>query len=100
MEESRYIMVRLDRTTHKRLCAVRDSLMIAHEQGKLGLEVDNRDRVSLDQIINILIDARVDHARRRKASAKRRRGSLASNVDTDSTTTLPAIDKPTATVPG
>jgi len=75
MADSQYIMVRMDRVTHKRLCAVRDSLMVAHEQGKIALEVDSRDRVSLDQVVNILIDARADHKKRVKRARTRKQGS-------------------------
>lgn len=79
-----WIMVRLRRLTRARLEAVRDSLLRAHEQGKIGLEMDTRSRVSLDQVIEILIDQREGHAARRKraagGAAARRREKGAGNA--------------------
>lgn len=79
-----WIMVRLRRSTRARLEEVRDSLLRAHEQGKIGLEMDTRDRVSLDQVIDILIDQRKRHATRRKrasdGAAARRKGKGADNA--------------------
>lgn len=67
-----WIMVRLSRITHARLCKVRDSLLLAHEQGKIGLDFDPRERVSLDQVVDLLIQQRESHAARRKKAAKRK----------------------------
>jgi len=72
-----WIMVRLHRTTHAELVRIRDSLRIAEAMRLLELEHDDRDRVSLDQVIRRLCEIRRRHAERRQASAARRRGDLA-----------------------
>lgn len=68
-----WIMVRVSRSTHARLDAVRKSMQLAADVGLRELVLDPRDRVSLDQIIGLLIDMREGHAERRRASAARRR---------------------------
>ena len=72
-----WIMVRLHRTTHTDLVRVRDSLRIAEAMRLLELEHDDRDRVSLDQVVRRLLEIRRRHAERRRASAARKRGDLA-----------------------
>jgi hypothetical protein len=67
-----WVMVRLKRSTHASLCAVRESLLIAYERGQLALEMDARGRVSFDQVIDLLIQKRSEHAARRKKAAKKR----------------------------
>jgi hypothetical protein len=72
MPESRWVMVRVDRTTHARLEKARASMLAAHEQGKIALELDSRDRLSLDQVIVYLLGHKKRHAKRRaKAAAKK-----------------------------
>ena len=73
MADDRYIMVRLDRTTHARLCAVRDSMMVGVDEGKVEFEVDSRDRVSLDQVICRLMDKREGQKKRNAAYRARKR---------------------------
>jgi hypothetical protein len=71
-----WIMVRLTRETHAALREVRESMRTADEAGLIQLETDDRDRVSLDQVIQRLIDFRKRHAeRRRRAAARRQRNS-------------------------
>lgn len=74
-----YVMVRITRHTRARLEQVRLSLWVAHEQGKLALDLDPRSRVSLDQVLEILCDERAAHAKRRtkakRARAERRRAA-------------------------
>lgn len=68
-----WVMVRIGRVTHARLCEVRESLLRAYEQGKIALDLDQRSRVSLSQVVELLIQQRMEHAtRRKKAAAKRR----------------------------
>jgi hypothetical protein len=64
--------VRITCDTHKELCRVRESLRIAEMMGVVTLEPDNRNRVSLDQVITRLISIRDKHSERRKRSASRR----------------------------
>lgn len=66
-----WIMARLRTVTHARLKAVTDSLLRAHEQGKIALDFDAQGRVSLDQVINILVDQRQQHAARRKMAGRK-----------------------------
>jgi len=73
MPASRWIMIRVDRTTHARLEKARASMLEAAEQGKIALELDNRDRFSLDQVICRLLDRRTVHAKRRVKAAKKKR---------------------------
>lgn len=68
-----WIMVRVDKQTHKLLCAIRESMLRAVENGQVALEVDSRDRVSLDQVVRRLVEARLRHAERRTAALARRR---------------------------
>ena len=70
-----WIMIRVSRETHERLEAVRTSMLIGNEMGVRELQFDNRDRVSLDQVISELIYFRSKHADRRKRSAARRRAA-------------------------
>jgi hypothetical protein len=65
-----WIMVRVSKATHARLLAVRESLFRAEENGQVSLDRDPRDRVSIDQIINRLIDARSAHAARRNKTRR------------------------------
>jgi len=70
----RWTLVKLSKATRERLEKVRESMLLADAVGLRNLERDNRDRVSLDQVVNLLIDIREKHAARRKRSAERRRG--------------------------
>lgn len=69
----RWTLVKVSKATRERLERVRDSMLLADSVGLRNLERDNRDRVSLDQVIELLIDMRDQHARRRKRSAANRR---------------------------
>jgi hypothetical protein len=68
-----WIMVRIDRRTHAALERVRESMRLGAEIGLRDLETDNRDRVSLDQVIRVLIEMRDNHAERRRRSAMKRK---------------------------
>lgn len=68
-----WIMIRVDRSTHARLEAVRRSMQLAEEMNLRELVHDARERVSLDQIISELIYFRQRHAERRRAANVRRR---------------------------
>lgn len=70
-----WIMVRLERATHRQLQEVRAQMEHADALGQIDLTRDDRDRVSLDQVIARLIAFRERHAERRRRSAARRRGS-------------------------
>jgi hypothetical protein len=66
-------MVRIDRGTRAALERVRVSLITAEEMGLVALDHDDRDRVSLSQVIDRLIAFRDRHASRRwEASARRK----------------------------
>lgn len=67
-----WIMVRIGRETHRQLEAVRTSMLVADLAGLIELERDDRDRVSLDQVIRRLIEFREKHAERRRRAAARR----------------------------
>jgi len=69
----RWTLVKISKATRDRLEKVRDSMLLADSVGLRSLERDNRDRVSLDQVVNLLIDIREKHAARRKRSAAKRR---------------------------
>jgi len=64
--------VRITRDTHAALCRVRESMRLAEEMHLVELETDDRDRVSLDQVIARLVAMRDQHAARRQRSASRR----------------------------
>jgi hypothetical protein len=73
-----WIMVRMQRDTHAALCLVRDSLRLADELDLVELDKDDRDRVSLDEVIRKLIEMRRRHAeRRRRSNARRKRSQRA-----------------------
>ena len=64
-----WIMVRIGRDTHRMLQDVRASMEVADLTGHVTLERDDRDRVSLDQVVRRLIAFRERHAARRRRSA-------------------------------
>lgn len=71
--EKDWIMVRIKRTTYARIEGARKSLLWAYEMRQKELRFDDRGRVSVDQVLNILLDLRARHASRRaRALAKRR----------------------------
>jgi hypothetical protein len=73
----KWIHVIVDPDTHAELCRVRDSLRVAEAMQLLELSHDDRDRVSLNEVIKRLLTIRRRHAERRRASAARKRGDLA-----------------------
>lgn len=82
--EADWIMVRIKRSTRARLEATRQSMLLAADVGLRNVELDNRDRFSLDQVIGILLDMRDRHAERRKRSAAgRRRRKRSAGEDDD-----------------
>jgi hypothetical protein len=77
-------MVRLKRDTRRQLEEVRESMRVAEELGQVELEKDDRDRVSLDQVIRRLIAFRARHAdRRRRSSARRRQAKRVAAASAD-----------------
>jgi len=68
-----WIMIRVLRATHARLCDARESMRLGADLGLRELDCDSRDRVSLDQIIGLLLDARDRHRERKRRSARARR---------------------------
>ncbi len=68
-----WVMVRVSRRTHSRLTAARDSLLRGYGNGLRELAFGDRDRVSLDQVISILLDEREDHSRRSRRSRTKSR---------------------------
>lgn len=86
-----WIMVRISRETHARLEEARLSMLLGHEMGLRSLDSDDRDRVSLNQIIHILLDSRDKHAVRRKRSAatRKHRRSIAAEFARETSATGP-----------
>jgi hypothetical protein len=79
-----WIMVRIGRNTHQHLQRVRQSLRVAEELHLVELEIDTRDRVSLDAVIDWLIGMYDRHAERRRRSAARRRSKrIETNAQAD-----------------
>lgn len=76
MPESDWVMVRVRRETHAELRRVEMSLRIAEDQGQLELSKDERDRVSIDQVVRRLIAIRDGHAARRQKAQQRRRDRM------------------------
>ena len=76
-----WVMVRVQRTTHRALQEVRASLMRAAESGQVSLDLDHCDRFSLDGVILSLIALRKRHAERRTRS--RRNGGRTKGEKTD-----------------
>lgn len=68
-----WIMVRIRKRTRERMEACRASMLVASETMAKPLQLDDRDRLSLSRVIDMLLDARESHAKRRKVSAKKRR---------------------------
>lgn len=68
----KWVIVRLEAETHAALCAVRDSMLRGHEQRDTGLVFDQRDRVSLDQVVRRLIAEREGRRRRSVETRKRK----------------------------
>lgn len=69
----RWTLVKISKATRERLERVRDSMLLADCVGQRNLERDNRDRVSLDQVIGLLILMRERHAERRKRATTKKR---------------------------
>lgn len=68
-----WIMVRVKRSTYQQLERVRNSFRVAETMGWGELEFDSRGRVSLSQVIELLIRHRdLHHARVRRSKARRR----------------------------
>lgn len=71
MTDWRHIVVSL--ATLNALRAVRESMEKGAELGTRNLETDPRGRVSLDQVIRLMIADRTRHRDRSRRSAKKRR---------------------------
>jgi len=72
-----WIMVRIDRATHADLDRVRASMLVGEMMGLSKLDRDNRERVSLSQVIGRLVAFRDRHAARARRSRERRRARSA-----------------------
>lgn len=68
-----WTLVKMSEDVRAMLEEVRDSMLRAEEMRMRHLDRDNRDRVSLDQVIRLLIESRQRHAERRTAALERRR---------------------------
>lgn len=75
--DGKWTLIKVSKATRARLEKVRLSLLMAEDGGQLQLDRDNRDRVSLDQVIGLLIGLRERHAARRKRASDKRRGKQA-----------------------
>jgi hypothetical protein len=64
-------------------------MLLAADVGLRDVELDNRDRFSLDQVIRVLLDMRDAHAARRRASAARRRAARRRTGQLDQAGLLP-----------
>lgn len=71
-----WVMVRVQRSTLEDLERVRERLLTAYSNGQVEVEMDDRGRVSLDQVIRVLITRdrlkkiRSDRSRARKKAAR------------------------------
>jgi len=74
-----WTLVKMSEETREMLEEVRQSMLRAEEMRLRSLDRDNRDRVSLDQVIRILIELRQRHAERRTAALERRRARKAAS---------------------
>lgn len=69
MAQQQWIMVRIRKDTRDRLEHARISMGIANAVGSLDLPTHHRtDEISLDSVINRLLEIREQHAERRAAS--------------------------------
>jgi len=67
-----WIMVRVSKATHAALEAARESMKLGQEMGLRTLPCDDRDRVSLSAVIDVLLDARERHLKRARKSNRTR----------------------------
>lgn len=74
-----WIIVRLTRDVHDALCEARESMRTAEKNRKVPLDVDFRDRVSLNETIRQLLAFRDHHRERSQRAAARRKGKLPPN---------------------
>lgn len=70
---SEWIMVRIEKRVRDRLESIRQSMLLASEIGAKPLQLDDRDRLSLSRVVELLCDMREGHAERRRRASKRRR---------------------------
>jgi len=71
-KQADWTTVRVNRRTLASLLRVRESMLVAGEQGQREIDWDNRNRWGLDKVIRELIAFRLRHARRRAQYAARR----------------------------
>lgn len=68
-----WTVIRVSGGTAARLRALREKLLRGDDRRKLTvLQLDLRDRVGLDQVIEVLLDREERHEERKRASARRR----------------------------
>jgi hypothetical protein len=68
----KYMMVRLNQRTHARLCRMRDELFAAYQEGKVHLPDEYCEHLSLDFVVNRLMDRVLSHRRRAQRSRQMR----------------------------
>lgn len=68
-----WVMVRLKRATEARLREIELSLRRAYEAGQIELELDQQGRVSVNQIVEVLVDRYCGHKERSRRSARGRK---------------------------
>jgi len=77
-----WIMVRIERTTHRELERVRQSMLIGERGRKRKLEKDSRGRFSLDQVILDLIRRFDDQRVRDRRSKSKQKGEETNDCET------------------
>ena len=68
---AKYTPVRLRADTHARLCAIRDRMFAAYQQGSLPLPDSQAEHLSLNFVIKHLIENFEGHGRRRARSRRK-----------------------------
>jgi len=56
MAADEWIMVRLQRTTHHKLSLLREAMELSNKEGKSEYEVNRDDLLSLNAVVEILVD--------------------------------------------
>lgn len=74
---AKWQMVRLSKATHARLTAFRDRLHQDYMAMLVELPDDQAEHVSLDYVVNLLLDAKLDHRQRAKRQRQARKSRTA-----------------------
>lgn len=70
----RWTHIRVDKATKQRLEALRKRLEDAYVAGQTKLEIGRWEKMTVDQVINYLLDLKMGHDARKRKHAGRRAG--------------------------